>query len=266
MENRIQLECFGTVPPNRDNDCDWVDKNRSDLIHRYGNLILLVFKETVIGVGSTLDSALQDAERHLPSDGEKVCPVIAFLSPVSLSMNENIFWELIEKTHIDSNGYMEQQVPLLEKLLAERSIEDIVEFDLIFTHLFWKAYIARLWDAAYVIGCGCSDDGFYDFRAWLIGQGRQAYENALIDPESLAEILEPRHRDEVMDGGLTYTTWHAYEHKTGQEMPIGLLVPYNAQRAQLVGKLADRDSLESSFPRISAILGSCSDWFDKYPW
>lgn len=37
-----------------------------------------------------------------------------------------------------------------------------------------------LWDAAGIMKeYGCSDDGFIDFRAWLIAQGREVYFAAL---------------------------------------------------------------------------------------
>ena len=35
---------------------------------------------------------------------------------------------------------------------------------------------------------GCSDDGFIDFRAWLIAQGREVYLAALADPDSLTDV------------------------------------------------------------------------------
>ena len=39
-----------------------------------------------------------------------------------------------------------------------------------------------LWDAASIMVEWCSDDGFIDFRAWLIAQGREVYLAALKDP------------------------------------------------------------------------------------
>ena len=45
-----------------------------------------------------------------------------------------------------------------------------------------------MWGAAYVIHGGCSDDGFEYFRRWLISRGRKAYEAALADPDSLAQL------------------------------------------------------------------------------
>jgi hypothetical protein len=44
-----------------------------------------------------------------------------------------------------------------------------------------------LWAAAYLIEGGC-DDGFMDFRAGLMLQGRTAFEAAVADPDSLAGL------------------------------------------------------------------------------
>ena len=46
-----------------------------------------------------------------------------------------------------------------------------------------------LWNAATLIHeDGCYSDGFEDFRAWLIFQGRETYLAALKDPDSLADV------------------------------------------------------------------------------
>lgn len=51
------------------------------------------------------------------------------------------------------------------------------------------AYKYGLWTAATMMcGDGCSDDGFMDFRAWLIAQGKEVYLAALADPDSLADV------------------------------------------------------------------------------
>jgi hypothetical protein len=51
-----------------------------------------------------------------------------------------------------------------------------------------RAYSYELWAAAYIIGHGCSDDSFSDFRSTLISMGRETFERALEDPESLADM------------------------------------------------------------------------------
>ena len=47
-----------------------------------------------------------------------------------------------------------------------------------------------MWAAAAQIRNGCSDDGFEDFRRWLIGLGREAFERVVQEPDRLAELPE----------------------------------------------------------------------------
>ena len=60
---------------------------------------------------------------------------------------------------------------------------------------------------------GCSDDGFIDFRAWLIYQGKEVYLNALKNPDSLAEIEE---HGECEFERLCYIGDEAYMEQTGR--------------------------------------------------
>lgn len=47
------------------------------------------------------------------------------------------------------------------------------------------AYKYGLWSAVRLMG-HATDDGFTDFRAWLISQGKEAYFAALKEPDTLA--------------------------------------------------------------------------------
>jgi hypothetical protein len=71
-----------------------------------------------------------------------------------------------------------------------------------------------LWAAAYIIGGGCSDDGFSDFRGWLICRGEKVYEAALRDPESLVEVVDDS--EECQYEGFQYVAFQAWENKTGR--------------------------------------------------
>lgn len=132
-------------------------------------------------------------------------------------MNTEKFWKLIAETHEVANSEPNQQAKLLIKELAGLMPDDIIEFQQLCNELMNRAYIADLWDAAHVIGGGCGDDGFMDFRAWLIQQGKTIYEIALKNPEILADIVEDGL--ETQDGGLWFVASKAYQLKTGQEMP-----------------------------------------------
>lgn len=70
-----------------------------------------------------------------------------------------------------------------------------------------------LWTAAGLLCDGCSDDGFIDFQAWLIAQGKETFLAALADPDSLAAV-EPY--DGCSFEGLTYLGDVVCEKLTGQ--------------------------------------------------
>ena len=134
-------------------------------------------------------------------------------------MDTPTFWELIDKTREASGGDQEKQRELLIGALAQLPESDIFAWDDIFDDLMDKAYIAELWEVAYIIGCGCGDDGFTDFRAWLIGQGKDIYEKVLADPESLVDIIESGKEEQAGASSLWYVVIGAYELKTGMDMP-----------------------------------------------
>lgn len=81
---------------------------------------------------------------------------------------------------------------------AEESRAGIVRFGTILHRLLARAYTFELLAANFIIQSYVSDDVFEDFRAWLIAQGRERFEAALADPETIADFLEP---DRVMDLG-----------------------------------------------------------------
>src|SRR5258708_2736042 len=73
---RIKMgHAYGETPPNVFTDFDWVRRNEKALLEQYGECSIIVYKEKVIGVGTTYDEALADAERRLPQDVNKVTPI-----------------------------------------------------------------------------------------------------------------------------------------------------------------------------------------------
>ena len=103
-------------------------------------------------------------------------------------MTEEQFWEIVESTKAAAGGSFDEHFKKLVSRLTTLEPEQIAAFDLNFDVLSIRAYSWDLWGAAYVIHGGCSDDSFTDFRSWLISMGRDVYQRALADPESLADI------------------------------------------------------------------------------
>lgn len=103
-------------------------------------------------------------------------------------MTTDTFWKIIEDVHRESGGDMDCKCSLLEKRLLGLDEEDLRGFTEHFDRLDAEAYSWSLWAAADVMNGGCGDDTFSDFRAALISQGREIYERAMVDPDSLVEL------------------------------------------------------------------------------
>lgn len=160
-------------------------------------------------------------------------------------MDTATFWEMIDKTREAANGDPRIQSDLLTEELAQLPENDILTFDSIFRDLRDQAYIADLWDAAHVIGCGCSDDGFLEFREWLIGRGKEVFDKALADPESLVDVVEVGEANVFPT--LLGVTFKAYERVTGQEMP-----PMRRERPKLKGEHREEHEALAHFPKLAA--------------
>ena len=98
------------------------------------------------------------------------------------------FWSTVEKIHHASGGDMDKKCELLERELRRLPLDEVRSFHAHFNECQDRAYTWELWAAAYIVGGGCSNDAFSDFRSTLISMGRQTFERALADPESLADM------------------------------------------------------------------------------
>lgn len=102
-----------------------------------------------------------------------------------MGMPADQFWSIIEFCRV-SNGDAELQLAALRAHLASLAPGDLIGFHITYSQMVRAAYSWDLWGAAYVVHGGCSDDCFEYFCRWLVWQGREVYQAALSDPESLA--------------------------------------------------------------------------------
>lgn len=141
------------------------------------------------------------------------------------TLDEADFWKLVEEAKAESNGDSDRQVELLVDKVAELSIADIFAFGDIFHAIRQTAHKRDLWSAAYLICGGCSDDGFMDFRAWLIAQGSKVFYAAFHDPDVLVDIVQTTEDEYGILGyaqleQMNYVASYAYEKRTGDQMPV----------------------------------------------
>lgn len=172
-------------------------------------------------------------------------------------MTRSEFWALIGSTRdADPDRHAER----LTDALAGGPADEILSFGDHFDALEHDAYTWNLWAAAYVMNGGCSDDGFIDFRSWLILQGEAVYGAALADPDSLAAL------DVGPDAATCecYIAATAYERATGVSGHNGYYAaleqsyPGRPPRAEPMGDEWDEDdpgSLQALCPKLFAKYG-----------
>ena len=161
-------------------------------------------------------------------------------------MNDIEFWQLVDEVHSSSGGDMTRKCAVLAERLIGLDDAALAAFCHQFDYAMDQAYTWPLWGAAYTIGGGCSDDSFMDFRGTLISHGRDVYEAAVADPESLADLA-------VDDGDLLFYEGYQYVGGRVAEQRLGE-VPRRADAVadQPMGEEWDEDDLPELYPRLTS--------------
>lgn len=165
-------------------------------------------------------------------------------------MTNTQFWNLIDQSR-QGSGDCKAQTERLQQILSTLPPTDIVEFQQIFADRIVESYRWDLWGVAWLIGKSCSDDSFEYFCRWLIGQGKVVYEQALVDPQSIANCLEGNDRD-IECEELFYAGGEAYEAIIGEIMPsIDLAYPRHP-----VGEPWTSKEVVERFPQVAQRYGT----------
>jgi hypothetical protein len=169
-----------------------------------------------------------------------------------LEMTADEFWKIVGRAHQASGGDMPVKCEKLADDLRKLDPSEIESFAEHFREFRNKAYRWDLWNAAYLICGGCSDDGFTDFRSTLISMGRQMFEKALADPDSLAEY--DLQRETASYEGYQYVAAKVYSENAGREVerPIGKVSRHSKRPA---GRNCPEWNLSKKFPRLAAKYG-----------
>ena len=130
-------------------------------------------------------------------------------------INKDTFWTLIEQAKEHCGQDLDASTRWLVDQLVSMGPEQAQNFYDISHGYQALAYQYGLWNAASIMRDGCSDDGFLDFRGWLIAQGRDVYFNALKDPDSLADV--PVYGNCCYES-LSYVGERAYKKLTGHSV------------------------------------------------
>lgn len=166
-------------------------------------------------------------------------------------INQDSFWDLIHEAKNACGQDMDAMLAYLKDRLVSMGHAQAQNFHDIIHAYEDLADKFGLWDAAGIMKeYGCSDDGFIDFRAWLIAQGREVYFAALADPDSLADVVP---YGDCCFEQLSYVGDYAYEQLTGKSAYDQTdWSAYEALLMKLEQDIVYKDGIE--FPREGADL------------
>lgn len=172
-------------------------------------------------------------------------------------MDDNRFWEVIAASRRGLNperavGNQSRQARGLEELLRALPPEDVLAFLQCFEGRLVESYRWDLWAAAYLIHGGCSDDAFDDFRSWLISMGREAYQAALADAESVGTLAALPGIEKASFERFQYVARRVYRDKTGLAPEVEVAYPQSPAGDEWREEAGE---LRRRFPRLWAMYG-----------
>jgi len=160
-------------------------------------------------------------------------------------MDDSRFWMLVDAARAHAGANEQARPPALRAALADLDAAEIQGFQRVYDRMIARANHWDLWGAAYLMNGGCSDDGFRYFRDWLISEGKAIYEQALLEPDSLADLPA---QDGFELESFGYAALDAYAEHTDKELERDL----SDERAMPEGREWDEDELPGMFPRLAA--------------
>src|SRR5262245_38776054 len=141
------------------------------------------------------------------------------------------FWLFLERSARETTS-PRQRIRWLQHRLSRVSQAHIEDFQVHLDTARDPIDTYAMWGAASLIMDGlCSNDGFWYFQPWVIGQGEHWYQLAARNPDSLADIPAVRalagrrpsqwvHAEWPEWEELDYLASRAHAHVTGQEDSI----------------------------------------------
>jgi hypothetical protein len=167
-----------------------------------------------------------------------------------MTPDDERWWNLVDRSRQEA-GEPPARAALLSDWLSRLDVDEIVAFDRFFLERINEAYRTELWEIAYIMNGGCSDDGFDYFLGWLVSEGKQRYLAALADPRAAADGVDPDEGPfecEEMWGAAC----RAFAARTGQS--IETYYKGHAPRVPRrdIGEPFDEDTVEERYPEVAA--------------
>ena len=175
-------------------------------------------------------------------------------------MNKEMFWQLIDESKEACKDNIKGMAKYLEERLASLSLDEAKSFCGIYDTYHKAANKEGIISIAHLMNHEMlTDDGFTDFRNWLIAQGKEIYLETMKNPEILAEKagepIEGWYEFEL----LGYVGMRVVEQKTGDYKQSVVQLPEEELKSILdeieYGEYADKDlsieELKEAFPKFT---------------
>lgn len=181
------------------------------------------------------------------------------------AMDATGFWDVIEASRTAAASGGEPFHEALTRLLAARPAQEILDYQEKFDEAREALYRWDVWAAAYLVGGGCSDDSFIDFRAGLIAQGRAWYQKVSASPDSLAghpavAAAAAAHQDEALFyEEVSYAAPRAYVRASGDDRAFWDALSERRQEDRTPADMGenfdfeDRQEMRRRLPRLAAL-------------
>lgn len=170
-------------------------------------------------------------------------------------MTKEKFWQLIEYSRGDFdparfNGNMKRQLKLMEEALRLLPVKELEDYESIFHGYYGRAYTHDHWLAAYLIEGGCSDDGFADFRAWMISMGEKPFRAMIAHADNVADYATAPGVECASFESFHGLACKIYEEKTGDTFPESCYkTKHPSKPTGRNWKADDYEYFQSAFPK-----------------
>ena len=175
-------------------------------------------------------------------------------------MNKEMFWQLIDESKEACKDNIKGMAKYLEERLSSLSLDEAKSFCGIYDTYHKAANKEGIISIAHLMNHEMlTDDGFTDFRNWLISQGKAIYIETMKNPEILAEKagepIEGWYEFEL----LGYVGMRVVEQKTGDYKQSVVQLPEEELKDILgeikYGEYAEKDlsidELKEAFPKFT---------------
>lgn len=176
-----------------------------------------------------------------------------------MKMNKKEFWKIIDDSRLASNGDYNLFQAKTVKLLSKCTAEQIIEFEMILRELIIESDDYRIIAVYKIIMGMLSDDSYLYLRCWLIGQGEEAYQQTLRNPDHLVNIIDEKSNLDFHFEDLLYVATEAYKEKVGRiteddsfsrEIAYKMGLIYDCGASSTKGRKYSEKELPNVFPNL----------------